>query len=130
MRLYLDPAVLIHRISTAPTGSRVRQQLHEAWWVGDLIATSSLGRTELRRLGERFGVPQAVIADAFAGVDFIAVSEELLAAAAGVGSAETGLLSALHVASALRIEADYALTADPALAELFTANGISVRNLH
>jgi predicted nucleic acid-binding protein len=129
VRTYVDPAALIRRITRDPSAAGIRQQIHESWWVGDLLATSALTRTELLRFTARFDVPQTVLADALAGIEFVPVSAEVLELAGSVGTRELDLVTALHVASALHIEAEYVISFDEQLIAALDAHGIAHRAL-
>lgn len=129
MRTYVDPAALIRRITRDPAAAGVRQQIHESWWVGDLMATSVLARTELERFAARYDVPRPVLADALAGIELVPLDTEVLQLAGSVGTPDLDLVSALHVASAVHIEAEYALTHDPVLTTALELHGIAVRPL-
>jgi predicted nucleic acid-binding protein len=127
MRTYVDPAALIRRISRSAQSTEVRQQIHESWWVGDLLATSALARTELTRFALRFGIPRSVALESLAGIELVPVSAEVLQLAADDADTSLDLVTAVHVASAVHIEAEYAVTYDARLAAALEARGISVR---
>lgn len=128
MRIYVDPAALIRRISRDATASRLRQQLHESWWVGDLLATSVISGVELTRFADRFRIPRSTVQDALAGVEFVPLSSEVLASSAEPQFGKLDLVTAIHVSSAMFIEAEGALCYDPRMAAALEAAGIGIRN--
>lgn len=127
MRIYVDPGALIRRVSRDASTSKIRQQLHEAWWVGDLLATSELSWLELTRFANRYGVGRSVVQDALSGIEFVPVSSTVLAMAADVGRPALDMVTSVHVASAKSIEAETALCYDPTMSAALAAEGITVR---
>ena len=127
MRIYVTPGALVRRISRDAATSALRQQLHEAWWVGDLLATSELTRLELTRFATRYGVNRTVVHDALAGIEFVPPSSAVLAMAAEIGGPSLDIVSAVHVASAKTIEAEVALGYDEPMTAAMAAEGIALR---
>ena len=125
---YLDSSVLI---DIAEVGSRDwGTELNEVRGGGALFASSSLARLELARYAHRLKSPDDGLRErlqiALAPVDLVGITELVLAVAADLKTQHLGTLDAIHVATALLVEADVVLTRDLQMARACEELGLAV----
>ena len=80
------------------------------------LAATHLLTTELMRLAQRHGIPQAAVTDVLDGVDLHDVPASLFREAGLLPGAHLRPLDALHLAGAVRLGTDVVLTYDLRLA--------------
>ena len=91
--------------------------------------TSALSEVELARALARAGWPDDPVADAarlLAGTDRIALVDDVLTSAAGLSDPTLRCLDAIHLASAMLLDADVVVTYDDRLAAACSDNGLAV----
>ena len=91
------------------------------------LVISALAVVELRRLARRLDVDPAAVVSVLAGVDVVPVTEAMLHHAATLPQPYLRTLDAVHLATALAIEAHELVTYDARLAEAAVQEGLRVR---
>jgi predicted nucleic acid-binding protein len=132
MRVYVDTSALLRRVLTTDTyASAAERYLAERHAAGDTLESSILARIETeralraRRLPDGYELEAAVDA-ALAGLEVVALTEDVASAAASIGPSILRSLDAIHVATAKLDEADVLVTYDTRQAAAATANGLVV----
>ena len=102
------------------------------YWLDDQapstsLVISALAVVELRRLARRLDVDPAAVVSVLAGVDVVPVTEAMLHHAATLPQPYLRTLDAVHLATALAIEAHELVTYDARLAEGAVQEGLRVR---
>ena len=130
MRIYLDSSALLKRAVAEPESSQLVETIdrHEAG--GDLLASSTLAWIEVTRaLRARSHSPAATAIgaadDALSGVSEYAISAEVVSLARHLSPPVLRSLDAIHLASALLLDADLVLAYDDRLVAACTSNGIA-----
>lgn len=90
------------------------------------LVVSSLAVVELRRMVIRWGLPHELVTEALRGVAVVPVTEPILHHSGVLPHAYLRTLDAIHLATALAIEATTVLTYDDRLAEAALAEGVFV----
>jgi predicted nucleic acid-binding protein len=92
--------------------------------VGFVVVSSFLLETELRRLATRAEVPQASVSDVLDGVELVEPDRSLFHEAGLLPGKHLRSLNALHVATALRMEATQFVAYDIRQCEAATSVGL------
>jgi predicted nucleic acid-binding protein len=90
------------------------------------LMSSRLLETELRRVATRLGADQAAMADVLARMAFIELSRGLFHEAGLLPGAHLRSLDAIHIATAIRIEAEVLVAYDKRLLEAASQLGLEV----
>lgn len=120
--VYLDTSTAVKLISDERESDGLRSYLDE----GPTVVSSDLLETELRRIGVRHGIDQVLITAVLDGVTLTSMTRDQFREAGLYPQADLRSLDALHLASALSIEASAILTYDIRLAEAARAHGLEV----
>lgn len=129
MIVYLDASVAVNAIKDEEGSSDVRRMLDELADDSHLVLSGRLLETEMRRTATRLGISMHVVDSA---LDAIAIVEHERTDFRQAGAFETkdlGSLDALHLATAMRVQADAMLTRDKALASACHAEGLALLEL-
>jgi uncharacterized protein len=94
----------------------------------DRPASSMLLETELRRFALRTGLLQRAVSDLLEGVDLVEPDRPLFTEAGLLPGGTLRSLDALHVATALRIEASVVVAYDQRVLQVSRAVGLGVRS--
>jgi len=108
---YLDTSVVMKTLVTESDSSAVVASLDRGH-DGASDVSSSLLVTELHRAGRRSGIAPDEVDRALGLLELVRVSDALLRGAAELPGPSLRSLDAVHIATALEIEADVFLTAD------------------
>jgi len=122
-RCYFDTSAAAKLILDEPESTEVER------WVNDVAidaVSSMLLETELRRIAWLRELPQEEISELLAKFDLYKVQDWEWRAAGLIPDRHLRSLDALHVASALRIEADAIVTYDDRMAEAAVGMGLAV----
>jgi predicted nucleic acid-binding protein len=92
----------------------------------DWLVSSALLETELRRLAQRRDVDQALVTDVLSRVDLLAVTPALLREAGLLPGDRLRSLDAIHLATALAVDADMVVAYDTRLADGARGFGLAV----
>jgi uncharacterized protein len=91
----------------------------------DRPASSMLLETELRRFALRTGLAQSAVSDVLARIDLVEPDRSLFTEAGLIPGANLRSLDALHVATALRLEARVVVAYDQRLQQAARAVGLA-----
>lgn len=124
--VYLDTSALGRLVLDEPDAAAIGASLARF----DSIVSSRLLRIELHRLGLRAQVDAEEIERWLAGVALVPIDEAILAAAETISPASVATLDAIHLATALELNAaghiDSLMTFDERLAEGAGEHGLTV----
>lgn len=132
MIVYADTSTLLKRVVDEPGAVTTRSALRE-YAASDDLATSTLAGVEvsraLRRLATRTGtaVRHDAIEVALSGIAERPIDSDVVALTRGVGPGSLRSLDAIHLATAVLIDADLLLTHDARLADAAAEGGLAVR---
>jgi predicted nucleic acid-binding protein len=130
--VYVDSSALLKRVLDEPETGAVADALRSHAARRDLLTSSSLSWVEVWRALRRGStlipdlVPESWAGDALAGIAELPLTAEVLISARNVGSDALRSLDAIHLASALTIDADIVMTFDGRLAAAAEACGLHV----
>ena len=130
MRVYVDSSALIKRVISEPESDHLVDYLDLRHEQGDLMAASSLAWVEVSRaVLARVRTPATAVArieDAMSGVDERPMSGDVVSLARRIEPLILRSLGAIHLASALLIDADVVVTYDERLADACRRNALAV----
>ena len=127
MRAYCDTSVLADLLLD-PRSSRTTRAYLDSWGEQGSVTTSRLTTVELGRLVMRAGtsIRTASLNVAVLPVEYIALGDAVLRSAASLPVRFLKSLDAIHLASALLVEADVVLTRDRQMQRACDELGIRV----
>jgi predicted nucleic acid-binding protein len=130
MRVYVDSSAVIKRVIAEAESEQLITVIDEHVRAGDLLVSSSLAWIEVARaLRSRHGVRLDRVADdveaALSGVAEHPLVAEAVGLARRVNPDVLRSLDAIHLASALLLDADLVLTYDVRLADACRENGLA-----
>lgn len=125
MIVYLESSAAVKLIHDEVEGAALRRFLDQLSEDDELVG-SALVETELRRAGVRLGVDQAFVSRVLGGVSLLAMPRSLFTLAGLLPSPILRSLDALHVASAVRAEADVVVAYDRRVLDAAAVAGLSV----
>lgn len=131
MRVYLDSSALIKRVVAEAESEVLADALDDCAVQGDALVSSSLAWIEVTRaLQAREDLSEPVelgiLDDAMAGVAEHPISPEVVALARRVTPPVLRTLDAIHLASAIVLDADIVIAYDKRLTDACTAHGFEV----
>lgn len=128
MIVYVDTSALLKRIIVEPESAAVRSRLARLASAGDLLTSSALTWVEVHRALRRAAVsyPDELADAALSGVDEFPLRPAVLQRARIVGPPGLRSLDAVHLASAVAIQARQLMTFDERLASAARGEGIEV----
>jgi predicted nucleic acid-binding protein len=118
--VYLDTSAAVKLISNESESEALRSYLDE----GPTLVSSDLLETELRRIGVRNNIDQVLITAILDGVSLTPLSRDQFREAGLYPQTDLHSLDALHLASALSVNASAIVTYDTRLTEAARAHGI------
>lgn len=129
MKVYLDTSAALKRVIEESESAPLVAYLQERETEGSPLVSSSLTWIEVSRALRRGGVGDAVRVDGLATVALSGVAEHairgaVVALARRLGPSSLRSLDAIHLASALTLDADVVLTYDARLAEAVESHGL------
>lgn len=124
-------AVLIDTSALAKTVIDEAESRAVARWLdeqasGRTLVVSSLAVAELRRMTIRWELPHELVSEALTGVNVVPVTEPILHLSGVLPHRQLRMLDAIHLATAIAIEASTLLTYDDRLADAARAEGLLV----
>ncbi|MCL2803601.1 MAG: type II toxin-antitoxin system VapC family toxin [Micrococcales bacterium] len=131
---YLDSSALIKRVRTEDQSAALILRLDRVTENGDHLVTSALAWVEIERAIRSFAAQQPVpdiwasVEDATAGFHRVPINDQILGSAGRIGPPVLRSLDAIHLASALRCNADRLITYDRRLAEAAELVGLRVES--
>jgi predicted nucleic acid-binding protein len=130
MRVYMDSSALIKRVITEEESEALADFLDEHYQRADLLASSSLAWVEVSRaVLARAKSPAAagqLIEGAMSGIDEQSMTDEVVSVARRIEPLILRSLDALHLATAVLIDADLVVTYDDRLADACRRNALAV----
>jgi predicted nucleic acid-binding protein len=125
--LYVETSAAAKLIIEEPESSRLAAHLDRAVDQDDGLLSSMLLETELRRLAVRTGVAQSVVTRLLEHFDLLEIDRSLYREAGLLPGPHLRSLDAIHVAAALRANADAMVTYDLRQADAADSVGLSVQ---
>lgn len=129
MRIYLDSSALIKRVIDEQESDALVEFLDTHHEQADLLASSSLAWIEVSRAvlaRTKSAKAGPLIDDAMAGVDERSMSAEVVSVARRIEPLVLRSLDAIHLATAVLIDADVVVTYDDRLADACRRNALAV----
>ncbi|GAA3082761.1 putative nucleic acid-binding protein [Kribbella aluminosa] len=130
MRVYFDSSALINRVVAEPESDALVDFLDECYERGDVVASSSLAWVEVSRAVlarvKSPGDAGELIESAMSGIDERPTSADVVSVARRIEPLILRSLDALHLATAVLIDADVVVTYDDRLAEACRRNALAV----
>ena len=111
MIVYVDTSVVAKTLIDEVHSGAAVAALDRYGEIGRLFS-SSIAITELRRAASRAGVDVAITRDALRRLSLVQVNDELLETAGDLPGLSLRSLDAIHIASAMSIDANVFVTAD------------------
>lgn len=127
MRVYLDTSAAAKLLVDETESDALAAYLDEAGAERDLVS-SALLETELRRLAVRLGLDQLAVTDLLARVDLVDPPRSLFHEAGLLPGTHLRSLDALHLATALRVDADTLIAYDARLLDAARSLGLRVHS--
>ena len=129
MRVYLDSSALIKRVIDEQESDALVEFLDDHYEQADLLASSSLAWIEVSRAvlaRTKSAKAGRLIDDAMSGVDERSMSAEVVSVARRIEPLVLRSLDAIHLATAVLIDADVVATYDDRLADACRRNALAV----
>jgi len=126
VRCYLDTSAAAKLLVEEADSDAVVAYLERAVEGGDVVGSSHLLETELRRFAIRLAIPQEHVTLVLERLDLLVPDDDVFRTAGLLPAASLRSLDALHVAAALRWGADAVMTYDERQALAARAVGLDV----
>jgi predicted nucleic acid-binding protein len=130
MRVYMDSSALIKRVIDEQESGELVEFLDIHYQQADLLASSSLAWVEVSRAvlarAKSTATAGRLIEDAMSGVDERSMSAEVVSIARRIEPLVLRSLDAIHLATAVLIDADLVVTYDDRLADACRRNALAV----
>jgi predicted nucleic acid-binding protein len=129
MRVYLDSSALIKRVIVEQESDELTEFFDTHYEQADLLASSSLAWVEVSRAVLARAKPATagrLIEDALSGVDERSISSDVVSVARRIEPLVLRSLDAIHLATAVLIDADLVVTYDDRLADACRRNALAV----
>jgi uncharacterized protein len=126
VRCYLDTSAAAKLLVEETESDALAAFLERAVEGGDVVGSSRLLETELRRLAIRITLPQEHVTMVLERLDLLVPDDEVFRTAGLLPSASLRSLDALHVAAAMRWGADTVMTYDERQALAARSVGLDV----
>lgn len=124
MTLYLETSAAVKRLAREAESEALADYLDQLD-PDERPASSMLLETELRRFAMRTGVPQTAVSDLLDGVDLVESDRSLFTEAGLLPGSHLRSLDALHIATALRLDASVVVAYDVRLQQAARAVGLA-----
>ena len=126
MIVYLDASVAVATIKQEAGSAEVSEQLDSLTDDTHLIVSGRLLETEMRRTAKRLGISMAAVDSTLEALAIVEHERTDFHRAGTFDSDNLGSLDALHLATALRVQADVMLTRDRSLASACETEGLAL----
>ena len=123
---YVDTSVYAKTIVDEPDSDGVISALDGYRRAGDELVSSTILTTELHRLGHRQGLAADDVRAALDLIDLVRVTDVLLIQAGSLPGRSLRSLDAIHIATALEVDADSFVTADRRQGDAARTAGLEV----
>lgn len=127
MILYVESSAAAKLLVEESDSARLAEYLDKAAEQDDALLSSMLLETELRRVAERLRLPQAAVTGLLGRFDLVELDRSLFREAGLLPGPHLRSLDALHLAVALRVDADAIVTYDRRQAEVAESVGLPVQ---
>jgi len=124
--VYLDASVAVSLIKDEPGSDAVRELLDGLIDDAHLVLSGRLLETEMRRTARRLGISMAAVDSTLDALAIVEHEKSDFRRAGTFDSGNLGSLDALHLATALRVQADVMLTRDRSLTAACEAEGLAL----
>lgn len=129
MRVYLDSSALLKRVIDEPESKDLRVALHDhahnrAVLLSSRLASIEVSRAIRTRFDSGFVAMTEFVNDALSGVAEFPVSDEVVSLGQRLNPNRLRSLDAIHVASAILLDADLLMTYDDRMADVARLNGL------
>lgn len=125
MTVYLATSAAAKLVVEEPESEALVAFLDDPRPNDDSVISSALLETELRRLGVRLDAAQSTITDVLVRVDLVEPDRALFLAAGLLPGTSLRSLDALHLATALRVDADLVVAYDRRLLDAAKSVGLA-----
>lgn len=126
MILYIETSAAAKLLVDEPASGRLAVRLDDAVDSDNALISSTLLETELRRLAVRVDLAQTAVTHLLERFDLVETDRSLYREAGLLPGRHLRSLDALHLAAALRVDADVMVTYDHRQADAATAIGLPV----
>jgi uncharacterized protein len=130
MRVYVDSSALVKRVIVEQESDELVEFLDEHYQQADLLASSSLAWVEVSRVllarAKSAATAGELIESAMAGIDERSMSADVVSVARRIEPLVLRSLDAIHLATAVLIDADVVVTYDDRLADACRRNALAV----
>ena len=126
MIVYLDASVAVSLIKDEAGSEEVRDLLDGLIDDARLVLSGRLIETEMRRTARRLGISMAAVDSTLDALAVVEHEKSDFRRAGSFVSRNLGSLDALHLATALRVQADVMITRDRSLAAACEAEGLAL----
>jgi len=124
--VYLDASVAVSLIKDEAGSDEVRELLDGLIDDAHLVLSGRLIETEMRRTARRLGISMVAVDSTLDALAVVEHEKSDFRRAGLFDSRNLGSLDALHLATALRVQADVMLTRDRSLAAACEAEGLAL----
>jgi predicted nucleic acid-binding protein len=124
--VYLDASVAVSLIKDEAGSEEVRDLLDGLIDDARLVLSGRLIETEMRRTARRLGISMAAVDSTLDALAVVEHEKSDFRRAGSFVSRNLGSLDALHLATALRVQADVMITRDRSLAAACEAEGLAL----
>jgi len=125
--IYLDTSAAAKLLVDEAESGALAAYVDEIGAEQDLVS-SALLETELRRLAVRLGLDQSAVTDLLARLDLVDPPRSLFHEAGLLPGTQLRILDALHLATALRVDADTLVAYDARLLDAARSLGVGVHS--
>ena len=126
MIVYLDASVAVGAIKDEAGSAELREQLDGLLKDTHLLLSGRLLETEMRRTATRLGISIAAVNSTLDAIAIVEHEKADFRLAGSLGSTNLGSFDALHLATAMRVQADAMLTRDRSLAAASQTEGLEL----
>ncbi len=130
MRIYVDSSALIKRAIEEPESEAVHEALAGYVAADDVLIASSLAWVEVTRAIRATADPETDVNDiieaALSGIAERSITEDVVSLARRIGPKSLRSLDAVHLATAVLVDADLMITYDNRLEAAARDNGLAV----
>jgi uncharacterized protein len=129
MRVYLDSSALLKRVIEEPESEHLRVALlghvdEHAVLVSSRLASIEVSRAIRRRFDAGYATAAEFVDDAMSGVAEYSIGDEVVSLSRRLNPNGLRSLDAIHVASAMLLDADVMVTYDDRMADAGQLNGL------
>ena len=134
MKVYFDSSALIKRVILEPESAALVREIRAHVEVGDLLCTSELGVVEVtrsirsRKQSENPASWSVLSETALSGVNTLDLDEPTLSLARRIGPGTLRTLDAMHLATAVLLDADLIISYDSLMLQVAEEFGFTTKD--